>query len=483
MKSKATVRRLGEMNAPGESRPKSVRPSESQADICGRSEAKYRLVVDNANEAIVVVQGGRIKFANPKATEISGYSEAELSSRPFTDFIHPEDRRLVAERHLKRLRGEKVPEVCSFRIVDKAGNVKWVEINVVLVSWDGDPATLNFLSDITERKRFEEALMANERFLESVFSSIQDGLSVLDSDLNIIKVNPALEKWHRYNMPLVGKKCYEAYHDRSEPCERCPSLATLRTGAPAYDVVPKSGPNGVNAGWLDLFTFPLYDEESGRLTGVIEYVRDITERKKAEEELKRSVRKLRKMLRSTVKTLASIMEARDPYTAGHQQRVAKLARAIAVGMGLPKEQIHAVYMASVVHDIGKIYIPAEILSAPRQLTPTEMSLIRMHSRYGFDIVRTIDFPWPIDKIVLQHHERIDGSGYPDNLKGEEVAIEARVLAVADVVEAMASHRPYRPALGIDRALEEIAQNRGILYDPDAVDACLDLFSEKDFAFS
>lgn len=484
MKNKAIAHQLREMNGSSKLHLKSIESTEGAAlEILRQSEAKYRLVVDNANEAIVVVQDGRIKFANPKASEISGYSNAELSSKPFTDFVHPEDRRIVAEKYLFRLKGEEVPEVYPFRIIDKSGNVKWVEINAVLVSWDGKPATLNFLSDISERKCVEEALKANERFLVSVFSSIQDGLSVLDSDLNILKVNPALERWYSFNMPLVGKKCYEAYHDRSEPCEKCPSLETLKTGTPAYEVVPKRGPNGVIAGWLDLFTFPLYDQESGRLSGVIEYVRDITERKLADEELKKSVKKLRKILRGTVKTLASIVEARDPYTAGHQQRVARLARAIAAAMGLPKEQVHAVYMASIIHDIGKIYIPAEILSTPRKLTSTEMSLIRMHSRHGYEIIRTVEFPWPIDKIVLQHHERLNGSGYPDNLKGKEVAIEARVLAVADVVEAMASHRPYRPALGIDRALDEISQNRGVLYDPYAVDACLDLFQNEKFAFA
>jgi putative nucleotidyltransferase with HDIG domain len=180
--------------------------------------------------------------------------------------------------------------------------------------------------------------------------------------------------------------------------------------------------------------------------------------------------------------MSKIIESRDPYTAGHQQRVCQLATHIAKELGLPKDKIEGVRIASLIHDIGKIGLPTEILSKPTRLTNIEFDLIKNHSQIGYNILKSIDFFYPIAQIVLQHHERLNGSGYPNNLKGDEILLEVKIIGVADVVEAMSSHRPYRPALGIDKALEEISQNRGILYDPEVVDACIKLFKEKGFKF-
>jgi putative two-component system response regulator len=189
---------------------------------------------------------------------------------------------------------------------------------------------------------------------------------------------------------------------------------------------------------------------------------------------------LKEALDGTIQAIASTVEIRDPYTAGHQLRVAGLTFAIAKEMGLSEDQAEGVRVAGTIHDLGKISVPGEILSKPGQLTELEFRIIKIHPQTGYDILKDMKFPWPLARIVLQHHERIDGSGYPQGLSGENTLLEARVLSVADVVEAMASHRPYRPALGIDRALDEIQQNRGTLYDPVVVDACLKLFKEKGF---
>lgn len=184
----------------------------------------------------------------------------------------------------------------------------------------------------------------------------------------------------------------------------------------------------------------------------------------------------------TVQALAHTVETRDPYTAGHQQRVADLARTIATEMGLSADRIDGIRMAGVIHDIGKVAVPAEILSKPGRITAHEFGIIKTHSQVGYDILKDIEFPWPVADIVLQHQERIDGSGYPQGLKGDEILVEARILAVADVVEAMSSHRPYRAALGVDKALEEIVKNKGALYDSDVADACVRVFKEKGFSF-
>ncbi len=186
---------------------------------------------------------------------------------------------------------------------------------------------------------------------------------------------------------------------------------------------------------------------------------------------------LQKALDGTIQAMAMVVEMRDPYTARHQRRVAKLAYAVAESMALSEEQVHSVCVAAGVHDIGKIGVPAEILSKPGLLGRVEASMIRSHPRIGYDILKSIEFPWPIAQIVFQHHERMDGSGYPSGLLGESILLEAKILGVADVVEAMASHRPYRPAPGIDKALEEISKNSGSLYDPEVVAACSSVFAQ------
>ncbi|MFQ5997545.1 MAG: HD-GYP domain-containing protein, partial [Dehalococcoidales bacterium] len=210
--------------------------------------------------------------------------------------------------------------------------------------------------------------------------------------------------------------------------------------------------------------------------------RELAERKRAEEESKRYSEKLQELIENITKAIALTTELRDPYTAGHQQRVTQLAYAISKEMGLNKEVIAGIRVAGSLHDIGKMYIPSEILTKPGRLTEIEFDMIRTHPEAGYGIVKMIDFPWPVAPIVLQHHERMDGSGYPAGLAAKDILLEARILGVADVVEAMASHRPYRPALGIDKALAEISRKRKSLYDPEVVDICLKLFTEKQFHF-
>ncbi|MCX5848731.1 MAG: PAS domain S-box protein [Deltaproteobacteria bacterium] len=320
------------------------------------NEERYRLVVENAHEAIIITQDLKVVFANSAAVKNIGYSLKTLTSGTFTSFIHPDDRRMVADYHLKRLKGENLPNVYSFRIISQDGTVKWVELNAALIKWEKKPATLNFLNEITERKQLEE------------------------------------ERIDGYN-------------------------------------------------------------------------------------------RIKKTLEATVHSIALLVETKDPYTSGHQLRVSELAQAIAAEMGLTEDQRTFISTAAFIHDLGKISIPSEILSKPTRLTDLEFSLIKTHSQSGYNILKDIDFPWPVANVVLQHHERMDGSGYPQNLKGDAILMESRILAVADVVEAISSHRPYRASLGVSFALDEISKNKGILYDTNVVDACLTLFQKRNFTFS
>lgn len=226
----------------------------------------------------------------------------------------------------------------------------------------------------------------------------------------------------------------------------------------------------------------LMSELASDLAFGIESIRTRKARDRAEEGLHESLGRLRRAVDGTTRALALAAEARDPYTAGHQQRVAELAVAIAREMGLSGDVIDCISVASMLHDVGKISIPAEILTKPGRLSDLEMDMIKIHPEAGYNILRQVDFPWPVAEVVLQHHERLDGTGYPRGLRGRDIQTEAKVIAVADVVEAMMSHRPYRPGLGLEEALKEIEGKRGTQFDPEAVDACLRLFAEKRFEF-
>ncbi len=230
----------------------------------------------------------------------------------------------------------------------------------------------------------------------------------------------------------------------------------------------------IDAGAIDFIAKPF---ELGELKAKIGR---IEREKRLLRQLFEANTQLERTLEQSIETLSATTEMRDPYTAGHQRRVARLACAIAEEMGLRCGQVKGIRLAGLVHDIGKISVPAEILSKPSRLSGIEMSLVRTHSQSGHDTLKAVEFPWPIAEIVLRHHERMDGSGYPHGLSREETLLEARIIAVADVTEAMSSHRPYRPALGLEKAMEEIRENRGILYDPEVVGACVKLFQERGY---
>jgi putative nucleotidyltransferase with HDIG domain len=209
-------------------------------------------------------------------------------------------------------------------------------------------------------------------------------------------------------------------------------------------------------------------------------VQDISEKKRAEDKAARYLEQLQNAFMRTVEVATTISEMRDPYTAGHEKRVAEIATAIGAEMGFDAARVEGLRVAGYLHDVGKITIPAEILAKPGKLSAVEFALIKGHSDASYDILKGVEFPWPVAEVAHQHHERFDGSGYPQGLKGEGILLEARVMAVADTVEAMSSHRPYRPGLGIDTALAEIERGRGTVYDPVVADACLRLFREKGF---
>ena len=248
------------------------------------------------------------------------------------------------------------------------------------------------------------------------------------------------------------------------------------TGSVSEDVAAES----MKAGAWDYIIKEHIKRLGPAVVNALEKKQTLITKRKAEDEREAAYQALDKAFNDAITAMSKIVEMRDPYTAGHQTKVADLSAAIARELKLPQAHIKYLRVAALIHDIGKIYIPSDILSKPGKLRDIEWQLIKMHAQGSYDILKNIEFPWPIAQIAWQHHERLDGSGYPHGLDGDHILLEAKILAVADVVEAMSSHRPYRPALGIEKALEEISQNKGVLYDPNVVDACLKLFNENSF---
>jgi PAS domain S-box-containing protein/putative nucleotidyltransferase with HDIG domain len=340
---------------------------------------------------------------------------------------------------------------------------------------------------MAEMAKLNLSLIESEKKYRLLAENIQDVIFVLDMDMKYKYVSPsvkflrgfepeeALKQRPLETMTSASWEMTAGIFAEEMEKERNGKADPQRSRTIEIEVLRKDG----TTVWTEV-QLSMIRDENNKPTGILGVTRDITEHKKAEEALKLSFEKLRKALGGTVQAIAMMVEMRDPYTAGHQRRVASLAYAVAEEMGFESDRIEGLRIAATIHDIGKISIPAEILSKSRKLTNTEFNLIKSHPKTGYEILKEIEFPWPIAQIAFQHHEKMDGSGYPNRLKGDEILMESRILTAADVIEAMASHRPYRPALGIDAALDEINKNRGRLYDPEVVDACLRLFKEKEY---
>ena len=343
------------------------------------------------------------------------------------------------------------------------------------------------------KDRTAEISQANERLKESeeryrlIAENTADTIAVFDLNFNPTYFSPAILKHRGYTVQEAMTQTLDqmltpdSLQQASKIFAEQMALESSGTADPARTALIeleeycKDG----STVWVEIAASFLRDNNF-KPAGILTVTRDITERKQAEKRLKETLDRLRKSIDTTIQVLVSALESRDPYTAGHQSRVTHLARTIAKEMGLSQDKIDGIRMAGSIHDIGKLSIPAEILSKPTKLTNNEFNLIKEHPQIGYEILKDVESPWPLAEIVYQHHERMNGSGYPRNLKGDEILMEARILAVADVVEAMASHRPYRPGMGIEAALEEIEKNKGVLYDKAVADVCLRLFREKGY---
>lgn len=413
---------------------------------------------------IGVARDNVILFVNDHMARMFGYENPDsLRGKHLKDVIPPQDHKKALKQiaESQRTGASAIPsEVISLR---KDGTRFPSSIKYGQILLPDGPAQIAFMSDKTKEKEAQREIEHLASFpLLNPNPSIE-----LNSRGNIIYANPAS---HALIKKSKRKKGVEVLlpNDIKKIVKQ---LASGKIDHAIEEITVSDMTFEEHVSWFD-------QTKTARIYGT-----DITERKHSEQVAHDSYNQLQQALSGTVSAVAALTESRDPYTAGHQRRVTQLADAIAAEMGLPKDRAEGLHVAASVHDIGKIHIPAEILSKPGRLNEMEYEIIKTHPQFGFDILKGVYFPWPVAKIVLDHHERLDGSGYPGGLKSKDLLQETKILSVADVVEAMSSHRPYRPSIGQEAALQEIQQNKGVLYDPEIVDTCVMLFTKKQFKFA
>jgi len=501
------------------------------------SEEKYRSIYENTQVGLyrTRISDGKLVMANDAMAKMFGFDSAEEATAKYITsehYVDPGTRgRLLGA--IQKYGGFDNFEACLTR---NDGIARWFQYSGRLVQNKG--YIEGVATDITERKQAEATIQHANRALATLSAVNRTLVRAANEDELLQAICQAIVEQRGYRLAWVGYKQHDeskslkimarAGHDegyldtaqiswaeiehgmgpsgraiRSGTTQLCQDIANdpqyipwrdaaLKCGHAASIALPLLNESNtvfgilnVYAGEANAFTpneIDLLEEMAGDLAFGVRALHTRRERDLALVKNQQHLAQLKDSLEDTVRAMAGLVEMRDPYTAGHQARVADLAAAIAKQMGLPEEQVHAIHLAGTVHDLGKIKIPAEILSKPGKITDLEFGLIKVHPQAGYDILKGINFPWPIALMVLQHHERFDGSGYPQGLKGEAILLEARILAVADMVEAMSSHRPYRPGLGIEIALAEITKQRGIYFDPQVVDACLALFCEQHYSF-
>lgn len=452
-------------------------------------EKRYRLLAENMKDQLWIMDMNlNISYVTPSVEKMFGYTLEEFK-------IITLDKLLTAESFAKAMdfysREMPIAQTAptdylltrslelEFRARD--GHTIWGECMFSFVRND-DGRPLSILGqgrNITERNEMEDALRKSEENFRRSLDESPLGVRIATREGRSLYANRTFLDMYGYdniedleNIPLRNRYTPESYtesqmrNDRRTKGEFGPSEYEI-------SIIRKSG----EMRHLHVFRKEIF--WNGKKESQVIY-QDITPRRQAEEQLNYTLENLRRSIKVTMQVLGMTAEAKDPYIAGHQKRVSDLARTIAMEMKLPQEKIEAIRIAGSIHDIGKIAIPSEILCKPSALSSLEFSLIKGHSQKGYEIIKVVESPWPLADIILQHHERLNGTGYPEGLREEDILMEARIIAVADIVEAMMSHRPYRPALNLEQALEEINNNAGVLYDRHVSEACLVLFKEKGY---
>ncbi|HPQ78305.1 MAG TPA: PAS domain S-box protein [Synergistales bacterium] len=441
----------------------------SRADLFEHSGAA-NLIVDTDTTILAV---------NVMFETVTGYSRSEVEGTlSWRDLVHPEDRERMEEYHrLRRVDPELVPANYEYRFITSVGQVRWGLLTGATLA--DDSRTLLSVVDITELKEKESALGRAEELYRGIVQTQTELISRFTPDFTLTFVNDAYCRYFgETREQLVGSSF--VHHVLPEDlADQRAYFALLTPERPENEMEERAILSSGEVRWQRWHDRGIFDEK-GNLIEIQSIGRDITDLYLTREKLDSTIEKLKNSFARAIEMAGKIIEVRDPFTAGHQRRVARIAKEMASTLGLSRNEVTAIELAALAHDVGKIHVPSEILSKPGVLQPTEWSIIRQHPVYSAEILKTLVTPWELADIALQHHERYDGSGYPQGLSGQEIRIEARVISVADVIEAMSSHRPYRPGVGIEKALEEVEAGRGTLFDPAAADSALYIFRKKGF---
>jgi PAS domain S-box-containing protein len=471
-----------------------VRKEKKQAkEALSKSEERYRKITKCSPDMIWTMDfSGQFTYANEAVERTHGWTVDEFQQLNTQDVVSPHQfvkNSTLIESELAKVTDPHYDRNIIFSYeseeIRKDGSTFWAEINATsLWSEDGVPVgIIGITRDISERKTTEKVLREKEERLRGITKHLPGIIfQFYAKDKGEYGVTYASERMtEMFGITSNVEDIFPLFLSQLHEEDRDRFMASIETAVETGNSWNFEGrifvTTSENMIWFQGLASPSRHEDQIVFDGIL---LNITERKKMEEKLQQTLESLKKAVGTTIGVLVAALEARDPYTSGHQSRSAHLACAIAMEMSLSEDKIEGINMAGTIHDIGKLSIPAEILTKPSKLTELEFSLVKEHSQSGYDMLKEVESPWPLAEIVYQHHERMDGSGYPRKLKGDEILLEARILAVADVVEAIASHRPYRPSLGLVAALEEINKNKGILYDDTVADACLRLFREKGY---
>jgi|GEM_PF-1444884 len=421
-------------------------------------------------------------FYSPQWKTMLGYSDSELgdSIAEWKSRVHPDDLDRVSQEVENHLQGRSPAYVCEHRLLCRDGSFKWVLDHGKVMTHDDSGKPLVMIgthTDITGRKQTENALRESEQKFKALVEQSLIGIYMVDEE-RLIYVNPRAAEIFGYapeELSDVSLASVIAPEDRGLVRDniRQRTSGAIETMRYEFRGLRKDGQIidvGVHGSRTMLGNHPV----------VLGVLQDITDRRIQEERVKGYIDRLERSIMSTVQAISHMVDLRDPYTSGHERRVGELAAAIGAELGMSEHQVTGLRVSGGVHDVGKIGVPAEILSKPTRLSAAEFAIVKTHAQQGYEILKDIDFPWPVADTVWQHHERLDGSGYPRGLHGDDIRLEARILAVADVVESMSTHRPYRAALGVGAAFAELKAKSGVLYDPAVVNACILLFHEKGF---
>jgi PAS domain S-box-containing protein/putative nucleotidyltransferase with HDIG domain len=441
---------------------------------------KWRTTFDAIGDAVCLLDpDGRILQCNLAMMTLTGKSFDNILGRPCWESLHGVTQPLD-NCPLTRMRQSLHREELILSMENR-----WVKETVDPIMDEAGTLIggVHLITDITAAKNAEAALRESEERFRAIFDQAAVGVALVETSTGrYLKVNQKFCHILGLTPEEMTATTFMAITHPDDLEVSLTNMQKLQEGlVQSFSREKRYCHKDGSSVWVNL-TISTMQEVDAPSRYHIAVVEDITQRRQAEIEVREGLDKLHRALSGTVGALANTVETKDPYTAGHQRRVAQLACAIAREMGLTPDQVEGLHVMSFLHDIGKIAVPAEILSRPGKISTIEFNLIKTHPGVGYNILKDIEFPWPVAQTILQHHERLDGSGYPAGLTNGNIIQEARILSVADVVEAMASHRPYRAALGIEAALAEIVKHQGKLFDADVVTACVQLFKQKDFRF-